>query len=282
MNRTSRQPPDLSVSIVLHHSELERLAACLTSLQQSAATAIEGGSLGEVRVSLVDNSCSERYRGEVEALLTALETAPGFSSELLVLPSNLGFGHGHNRILKAVDSQFHLVLNPDTELEPDTLAQGLAVLAGDEAAVLVSPRVTGPDGAQEFLCKRYPSVLTLFLRGFAPRFVRSLFSGRLGRYEMRDLCTGAQPVDVPIASGCFMLVRVDALQSIGGFDDDFFLYFEDFDLSMRLAQYGRLVYVPAMQIRHFGGYAARKGLRHVRYFVASAARFFHRHGWQWL
>ena len=273
--------PELSVSIVLHHSDLDRLQACVQSLAVSARVAVAAGDLSCVRVSLVDNSCEERYRVAVESLLGELPATPEISFEMLVLPDNLGFGHGHNRVMAAVSSDLHLVLNPDTELDSDALSEGVAAFA-DEAVVLVSPRVSGPDGSQEFLCKRYPSVLVLLLRGFAPAFVRRWFDQRLGRYEMRDVCSRAETADITIASGCFMLLRVSAMRKVGGFDDRFFLYFEDFDLSMRLQQSGRLVYAPRMRIRHYGGYAARKGVRHIRYFAASATRFFNRHGWQWI
>jgi len=69
--------------------------------------------------------------------------------------------------------------------------------------------------------------------------------------------------------------------AIGGFADAFFLYFEDFDLSLRAAAAGRLAYVPSVRIVHHGGHAARKGLRHVFLFVGSAMTFFGRHGWRW-
>jgi GT2 family glycosyltransferase len=59
------------------------------------------------------------------------------------------------------------------------------------------------------------------------------------------------------------------------------MYFEDFDLSLRLAKEAGIAYEPAARIVHHGGGAARKGLRHVLWFVASAFRFFSRHGWRW-
>jgi len=87
---------------------------------------------------------------------------------------------------------------------------------------------------------------------------------------------------VEIASGCCMLVRSSALKAVGGFDQDFFLYFEDFDLSLRLQREGELLFDPAMQAVHHGGYAASKGLAHIRWFVRSGIRFFRLHGWRWI
>ena len=76
-----------------------------------------------------------------------------------------------------ISSEYHLVLNPDAELAEDALAIGLSSLQEDRSIVLLSPKVRGEDGAQEYLCKRYPSLLSL-LRPFAPRFIRWLFRRR--------------------------------------------------------------------------------------------------------
>ena len=103
----------------------------------------------------------------------------------------------------------------------------------------------------------------------------------MARYEMQDLI-GEQVVwDPPLVSGAFMLFRSEVLRRLGGFDPDFFLYFEDYDLSLRAARLTRLAYVPAVRVVHHGGHAARKGLHHIRLFVSGAARFFNKHGWRW-
>jgi GT2 family glycosyltransferase len=85
---------------------------------------------------------------------------------------------------------------------------------------------------------------------------------------------------VGIASGCFMFLRRAAIDASGGFDPAYFLYFEDFDLSWRLAQTGSVAYVPSVRIVHFGGHAARKGWHHVRLFVRAGRIFFAKHGWK--
>ena len=71
------------------------------------------------------------------------------------------------------------------------------------------------------------------------------------------------------------------LREAGGFDPRFFLYFEDYDLSLRVARKTRIAYVPAVKVVHHGGHAARKGLRHIGLFVRGAATFFRLHGWKW-
>jgi len=282
MNSPGLSPLHLSVSIVLHDSSLDLLHRTLESLAGSARVAMDAGCLDRVTVDLVDNASTPSYRALLEAERQNWPQDDGFCVSYAPQPDNRGFGHGHNTVLEHLTSQVHLVLNPDVELQPDTLLAGLTLLMRCEDVVLASPRALGGHGEQEFLCKRYPSVLVLLLRGFAPRILRRLFRRRLVSYEMRDVCSGDRRIDVPIASGCFMLVRTAALQSVRGFNETFFLYFEDFDLSLRLGRVGRLVFDPAMTIVHHGGYAASKGGRHVKYFIRSGLLFFNSHGWRWV
>ena len=102
----------------------------------------------------------------------------------------------------------------------------------------------------------------------------------LDRYEMRDRMEAEVVRDVPLASGCFMFARRDVLAAVGGFAPEYFLYFEDYDLSMRIRRIAEIAYVGRVRIVHHGGEAARKGQKHVRHFFASALRFFRTHGWK--
>lgn len=272
----------LSVSIVLHHSSLQMLGRVLQSLHRAAGEAHAAGCVDRVTVEVLDNSPGEDFRKSAQMAIGMWPQSNFFRVAYRGLPDNRGFGAGHNVAIAHLQSEFHLVLNPDAELAEDALRVGLSSLQEDLSIVLLSPRVRGEDGAQEFLCKRYPSLFVLLLRPFAPRFIRRIFRKRLNRYEMRDVCSGGQEADILLASGCFMLARTAALQSVGGFDDKYFLYFEDFDLSIRLGSQGRLVFNPAIQIVHHGGYAAQKGMQHVKYFIRSGVTFFREHGWRWL
>ncbi len=276
----AQSPASLSISIVLHHSDPDLLRTLLNSLAGAVEVSRTAGDLDRVSVMLVDNSCDEQYHSRLRSSVANVAIDAGV--RVLASTTNPGFGAAHNRALQESSSDYHLVLNPDVVLDKDALSAGIRRLAADPQVQLVSPHVESPQGQQEFLCKRYPSVWVLLLRAFAPAVVKRRFDESLASYEYRDLCTQDEPVEVELASGCFMLVRTGALQAIGGFDEAFFLYFEDFDLSLRLAPVGRLEYLPTMRIVHHGGYAARKGLKHIRLFLAGGVRFFNRHGWRWI
>ena len=277
----NEQPPapSLTVSLVLHHGPLPRLVATLKSLRAAVDEARGSGALGETTLWIVDNSVDPPYTA------VARETADGLLGEagaldyrFLAMEENRGFGAGHNRVLLDTDSAYHLVLNPDVELAPNALAQGLSLLARDPGIAALNPYAEAADGRREYLCKRHPSPGVLLLRGFAPDWLRRRAARRLARYEARDLCDGTAVAEVPLLSGCFLLLRGRPARLCRGFDTGYFMYFEDFDLSRRLRPQGRLVYAPQVRIVHHGGYAANKGWRHVHWFLRSALRFFRQHG----
>ncbi len=272
----------LAVSIVLFRSSVQLLGATLASLRTACEHAREASGLGAVQVILIDNSQDSAYGQRVLHAINDIEQDRFFTLRYLPVPKNRGFGAGHNVMIADTDSSYYLVLNPDVELAPSALSVGLAALEGDASAALVSPKVLGGTGEQEFLCKSYPSVWVLLLRAFAPGFIRQWFQPQLDRYELRDLCTRGEPAEVSLASGCFMLMRWRAFTAVNGFNESYFLYFEDFDFSLRLQKQGRLLFLPAMKITHHGGYAASKGWRHIGLFIKSGARFFNDHGWKWI
>jgi GT2 family glycosyltransferase len=275
----------LTVSIVTFEPDLALLERCLRALAAALDAAREAGQLRGANVVLVDNTGD---RATAEAVVGLGETRfkdAGVTMSYLHGHANIGYGSAHNLVMHGGNTHYHLVLNPDAELAPDALTVALAYLNGHPEVGVLAPAVIGPEGAPEFLCKRYPSLLDLALRGFVPAAIQRLFRHRLERYEMRDVIDPADAqstvTPIPMISGCFMLARRKPIDVTGGFDPGFFLYFEDFDWSLRLNRVTQSAYVPAVRIIHHGGGAARKGWRHVLRFTTSAVRFFNKHGWKW-
>jgi GT2 family glycosyltransferase len=276
-------PVTLTVSIVTYQPDLALLERCLAALASALQAAQDAGLLRASNVVLVDNTGSRSTAEAVVALGERRFKDSGVTMNYLHRHANIGYGSAHNLVMHGGNTHYHLVLNPDVELAPDALTEALRFLDANPDVGVLAPAVLAPDGEREFLCKRYPSVLDLALRGFAPVTLRPLFAKRLDRYEMRDAVVGAgaHVSPVPMMSGCFMLVRRKALEATGGFDPRYFLYFEDFDWSVRLNRVTQSAYVPAVRVVHHGGGASRKGLRHLALFTRSAVRFFNKHGWRW-
>lgn len=269
----------VSVSMVTYNSSFDLLCKTLDGLQRALAYARANGLPVHIQVLVVDNSTDAIYQSRVRNLIYSDASQHFDEVECWHPGANIGYGAAHNEALSRANSQFHLILNPDVEMDEDALYIGLDYLRSQEDVAMVSPSAKDPRGQVQFLCKRYPSVLVLSLRAFAPGFLREWFRSYLHSYEIRDNCGNGHVADVPLVSGCCMYARTSALQEVAGFSQSYFMYFEDFDLSLRLHPVGRLVYLPTMRIVHHGGYSARKGLRHISMFVQSGWKFFRRHGW---
>jgi GT2 family glycosyltransferase len=271
--------PGLTVSIVTYRSGLQMLAGTLRALGIAMTALLRAQPALLLRVIVIDNSCEARYAAQLALVLERAATAVPCPIEVLTNGRNTGFGAGHNLALPLVDTSCWLVLNPDAELAPAALAEALPVLQADPAVVLLGPDGRAVDGTPLFLCKAYPSVSVLLLRTVAPQWLRYWQRERLAAYERHDL--GAELAPVVAVSGACMLLRTVSMRAVGGFDPGYFLYFEDYDLSLRLARQGAVRYCPALRLVHHGGHAARKGWRHRWWLLQSAWRFFHRHGWRW-
>jgi GT2 family glycosyltransferase len=268
-----RQAGALSVGIVVYRSELELLGVCLRKL----AVAVRALAPVSATVCIVDNGPDD-YSAALAAFVSSMATENlPYVLEVLGGQGNVGYGRGNNLAIARGGAEWHLVLNPDAELEPDALRNGVAWMARDPSVGMLAAWTAGADGHAQHLCKTYPSFAVLALRAFGLPFGRRL-------REAYDVMPDPGPVtDVTgrLVSGSFMLCRASSLEAIGGFDPSYFLYFEDFDLSLRMGRIARVLWARDVRIVHHGGSAARKGWLHRRLFARGAARFFSRHGWRW-
>jgi GT2 family glycosyltransferase len=268
----------LVVSIVYYDSALSTLEDTLKSIVlaldharanienlQTKLVVVDNGSILSQLKGLVSNSV-----GKKKHCWTVLGTG-----------GNIGYGAAHNLVILNEQSDYHLVINPDVEVIEDAFTKAINYMQYHHEVGLLSPYSQNPEGYKQYLWKRYPTVLDLFLRGFAPRFIKRVFATRMQEYEMRwDLEDQALSQNV-MASGCFMFVRYSVLSEVKGFSPDFFVYFEDFDLSIRIAERANIAYVSDVRIVHGGGNASKKGLKHIIMFAKSAYVFYHKHGWRW-
>jgi GT2 family glycosyltransferase len=272
--------PELAVSVVVFHPDLDLLRATLQSLAVSAGQAYSRGLLGRADLWLIDNGSDAPAALDAIVSESLAPYADWFAHHTIRGQGNVGYGSGHDLAISRSTAKWHLVLNPDVVLSPEAVGQGLRFLVSHPGISLLTPHAVDEHGQRQYLCKRYPSALVLALRGFAPASLRRSCRRILDRYEMRELPENQVTKGIPIASGCFMLANGEALRRVGGFSSRYFLYFEDFDLSLRLGRVAPIAYVPQVRIVHTGGEAARKGWAHRRMFIRSAFTFFWRNGWR--
>ncbi len=196
--------------------------------------------------------------------------------------SNAGYGRGHNKALgECLESKYHVIINPDIVIAPSTIEKLLCYMNDNPDIGIVSPKVLNEDGSIQYLNKRYPTVFDLFARRFIPKSLHYLIQHRLDRYEMKDV--GYEDLcDVECISGCFMFCRTEVLKAVGGFDDRYFMYFEDFDLSRKIQLAGyRTVYYPSATVTHLWERASHKSIKMTWVFIVSMYRYFNKWGWKW-
>jgi GT2 family glycosyltransferase len=249
----------LSVSIVLYNTERDDIFKCLRSLERYSAL---------VQIYVIDNS-------PTNALEACFRPANVIYTHL---PSNPGFGAAHNVGLAASQAagfSYHLVLNADVSFETDVLTPMLAHMAAHPQVGQMMPRVDNADGSIQRLCKLVPTPADLLFRRFLPRRLKDANNRR---FELHN--SGYDRVMfVPYLSGCFMLLRNSAIAEIGGFDERFFLYPEDIDLTRRMAERYDTIYFPAVSVTHQHGAASYKSLKMLGIHLANLARYFNKWGW---
>jgi len=190
-----------------------------------------------------------------------------------------GYGGNHNLNLARAAGRYIVIMNCDMTVTPNVLVALRDFMDGHADVGIVAPKILNPDGTVQGLNRRSPTIADLLLRRLSGARVRRMFMRRMDRYEMRDVGYDCE-YDVPCLSGCFMFCDSDLLRAVGGFDERYFLYFEDYDLCRRVQASRRTVYYPGATVTHYWERAAHKSVRHTGYFVASAFRYFNRWGYR--
>jgi GT2 family glycosyltransferase len=249
----------IGVSIVLYRTPVAEIELLIKELLEQGAS----------RIYLVDNSPF--------TFDTFADWIPPESVTIIRTGLNLGYGSGHN--IAIYDSirrhRYHLVSNPDVRLGVGVLPALYALLEAQTDVGLSMPEVVGTDGQRHYLCKRSPSPLDYLSPRLLPATTRA---NRRSYFEMRDH-SYEREMEPECLSGCFMFLRSSTLNDLGGFDDRFFMYFEDFDLSRRVRRVARNLYYPAVQVIHEHRRGHRRSLRLLGIFGLSAFRFFMKWGW---
>ena len=264
----------LSISIVIFSLDTLVLSKTIESVVKSAKKI--PSHLDISRLYLIDNGDNEK---ELLNLIAQFSDS-SLKIHLYSTDKNLGYGQAHNIAIDDTTDKYHLILNPDVVISASSLVVGLNYLDQIDEVVAVSPSARDGDRNVQYLAKSYPSLLVLLLRALNLRFLNYLFSEKLSSYELREKIHNKEYVEVEIISGCFMLCKTKALKLVGGFDQRYFLYFEDYSLSIELNKIGKIVYLPDMKIVHYGGNSSRKGFNHIRMFLSSMIKFFSRYGWK--
>jgi GT2 family glycosyltransferase len=247
----------LTTSIVLYNHTVSEIAPLVEELKKSVLVS---------KIFLVDNS-------PVEGI--------GFRElgvEYVFTGNNIGYGAAHNIAIRqsiADKLPYHLVINPDISFDFRILDILLEYLNNHTDIGQIMPKVYYPDGEIQYLCKLLPTPFDLIFRRFLPA---SLTMKRMERFELR--ASGYDRVmEVPYLSGCFMLLRTAALVEVGLFDERFFMYPEDIDLTRRMHRKYRTVFYPEVSIVHHHAKSSYTSPRMLWIHISNMIRYFNKWGW---
>jgi GT2 family glycosyltransferase len=256
--------PDVT-AIVVNFNAGDELRAALASIAgELAGRAWEG--------IVVDNASQDG------SAAIAHDFAPAVT--LVANAANLGFGRAVNQALARARAPLVLIMNPDSRLQPGALAALEDELRRHPRCAIAGPRILDPDGSVQGSARGDPDMFTGFF-GRSTALRRLLPGLAVSRRNVVDATVdaGSASVVVDWLSGACVLARRDALASVGGFDERYFLYWEDADLCRRLRAQGQEVrYVPAASAVHRVGHSSRTARApSVRAFHDSAYLYYSTH-----
>jgi len=247
----------LNASIVLYNHKPSDIAVLIETLRKSAVVS---------KIFLIDNSPEKNSEFEK------------FPCVYIFNNQNVGYGAAHNIAIKRTieeNIEFHLVVNPDVEFETDILQKIEIFMQSNLQIGLLMPKVFSPEGKIQYLCKLIPTPLDLLFRRFLPK---SWTKKRTEKFEMRS--SGYNRImHVPYLSGCFMFLRISALHEVGLFDERFFMYPEDIDLTRRIYRKFRTVFYPEVSVIHEHTRASYGYGKLFFIHIINIIRYFNKWGW---
>ncbi|MGG8496017.1 galactosyltransferase-related protein [Tenacibaculum sp. TC6] len=250
---------NISASIVLYKESLDELQLTIDSFLSIPVSK---------KLYLIDNTKNARFKNVFK------------NSEIDYIENrkNVGFGRGHNQILNYIDrnSEFHLILNPDVIFRGMIILKLCEELSKDSELAMIAPKILFPNGEFQYSCRRYPSIIELFIRRISP--LKSLFSYIIekGQYADKDLSLPFYP---EYLTGCFQLYKTSDFVKLNGFDERYFLYMEDIDICKKIDATGlKKMYYPLEQVYHNLKQESSKKIKPLFYHIVSAIKYFKKWG----
>lgn len=248
----------ITASIVTYHTKLEDLERLITCVSKSCIR----------KLYIIDNA-SENIIQHFSSKYSILE---------YIANTNNGYGAGHNIALrKAMEcgATYHVVLNPDLYWDDNVIDELARYLDEHSDVGQIMPKVYYPDGRIQYLCKLIPTPTDLIFKRFLPA---KWTEERLHKFQLRF--TGYDKImNVPYLSGCFMFFRISALKDIGLFDERFFMYPEDIDITRRMHAKYKTIFYPYVSIVHAHAAASKTSIKMLKIHILNMIKYFNKWGW---
>lgn len=254
-----RDPIDLSLAIVTYNN-----ASIIEETINSILENIPNGV--RYKLFIIDNNSSDKTLEIVRKI--------NGNIKIIDLKVNNGFGYGHNAVLDYLNSKFHIVVNPDITIEDqEQIAKMLKFMDENKDVGMLSPLIVNTDMSIQYLCKTNPTVFDMLIRRISP----NLFPNRQSKYVLKH--TGYNKImKIDYASGCFMLFRTDTFIKIKGFDENFFMYLEDADITRRVNEISKAIFFPDARIIHGWERGGHKSMKLALITIKSMRIYFKKWG----
>jgi hypothetical protein len=193
-------------------------------------------------------------------------------------PANPGFGASHNIAMQLSikdNVPYHLVINPDVYFKEDVITLMVDYLKKNSEIGMMMPKILNLDGSVQYLPKLLPSPFSILIRKL--KWPKVIYSKFIDNYELRFV-DNSIIYNTPVISGCFTLFNVNKLKEIGLYDDHYFMYFEDWDISRRMHMKYKTVYYPKVSVYHGYESGANKNIRLFKIYLKSAYYYFSKWG----
>ena len=250
----------LSASVVTYNSEYD-IRGVMDSIYSSSC-------IEDLDVYVIDNGSSDRT---IDILKKEY-----LRTRLIETGKNIGYGSGHNIALKESHADYHFVINPDVRFGNYVIEDIYNYMELDTETVLSIPTIYGENGERKYPPKRDPQLHYLLARYFPNMPICKKW---INEYcEIEKTTRAEQPFQINVCSGSFMAFRMKSIKAVNYFDEDYFLYFEDFDLSRRIRTQGKIMCLPNIMITHEGKREAHHSAKAKKLFFSSMITYYRKWG----
>lgn len=261
-------PVKLSACIVAYKN-YEDIKDALSSMEQFTSPELAK------RIYIIDNGVAISSPSDVNDFRSWVE---GYKDvEYIDAGQNLGFGKGHNTVLGKLDSEYHVIVNPDILFCEDAFSDILAWMDENQDVGMVIPDIRDENGKRQLVYREDLTVFDMFVRFFC----KGLFKKRVVKHTLQDK-DYSKPFQVPFGQGSFLVIRTDLFKELKGFDDNFFMYVEDADLCKRVNQVSKLMYFPGARVIHKWKQGSHGSKTLFKYHVQSMKYYFKKWGVKWI
>lgn len=261
MNFSKKNIYDITASIVLFCSDPDEIMHVIGCFKSTGL---------RLKMYLIDNSPNDslKFLGSIEGV------------EYIYLNKNVGYGAAHNVAISRakIESTYHAVLNPDISFASSIIDVAYFYMEKNSEVGLLSPRIIFPDGRPQNMCRLLPTPFDLIARRFIPDLLKPLFKKSSQNYLLQGLDFG-KTQNIPNLPGSFMFIRTSVFDDVGGFDETFFMYLEDIDLTRRIHTKYKTEFYPEITISHTLEQGSYKSKKLLKYHIRSAINYFNKWGW---